>query len=179
MCNTCTFTSTHQRGGIWTTQCLFRQVNQSSVLYNEFKNGQYGDYYSEWKVDRVKEYVKKYEEFMDCLVFVVTLGGGMPPRATEVAKYMVTATATMFRTMFLYEDGGVYACPTNNKGNQIKQDNVVISRFFDYEASNILLYDMLFIRPFVVMMLHDSATNANHDDSATFLNYLFVHTPSQ
>jgi hypothetical protein len=113
---------------------------------------------------KCKEYLEKFYLFVELLLNLVHIGGGMPARATELTPYRLRSTGNDDRSVFWYGNH-VYIFSKYNKSSSITGRNRPIARFLDPRLSQLLLKDIFFVRPFAASLAADAAADDDDDDN--------------
>lgn len=122
-----------------------------------------------WNIKYVTKYLEKYDDLCKKFLLLVHLTSGMPARASELEKYLLSNSPYQIRTSF-YADGRIFFIPYYNKTDNIAEKKF-IARFMSKETSKLILDDILIIRPFVTM-LYSKVKNMNKKNE--YQNYFFV-----
>jgi superfamily II DNA helicase RecQ len=118
---------------------------------------------------RVRRYMADYDEYMENMVLVAHLGSGLPARSTELSTYTLINGRSSLRSIY-YSGGQVMLLCSYSKVRSLLQANRTIARFLDKEASDLMIKDQLFVRPFVAFL----AKKCLLDPSGRYLYHLWV-----
>jgi len=112
---------------------------------------------------KCKEYLEKFYLFVELLLTLVHVGGGMPARATELTPYRIRSTGHDDRSVFWFGNL-VYIFSKYNKSSSITGRNRPIARFLDTRLSQLMLKDIFFVRPFAASLVVHTAVDDDDDD---------------
>ena len=96
-------------------------------------------------------YLERYAKYMELLVCLIHIGGGMPGRGTELPQYRICDVDGNDRSVY-FLDGHVYLFARYNKSSATTDDCRPIARFLDRRLSEVVLRDLFYIRPWVILL---------------------------
>ena len=119
----------------------------------------------------IDEYLKILDEYNWKIAVLVHLTSGMPARATEIVTNMVRSSSCALRTVH-YAQRMVYLVTSYNKSNSSTGKTKKIARFVPQNVSDLLIADILYIRPLAAAMI----ATRSQEKSAEFHLSLFVNS---
>ena len=115
------------------------------------------------------QYIEMYAEYMDIIIALIHLGGGMPARGTELETYRICQGNGNDRSLY-WLDGQFYLFARYSKSSSMTGQNRPIARFFDVSLSFLLALDLFVVRPFVEYLANELGIN----DRQVYRTELFV-----
>lgn len=122
-------------------------IYSTSVTYNESKT---------------KKYISLYNKYINNLNVLIHIESGIPARATEMESTRIENGHSTQRNIFLLKNQ-VFTFLEYNKTRGITLANKEIARFMDVNVSKLLIKDLLYFRPLII--LFSNALNINHDNA--------------
>lgn len=100
-----------------------------------------------WSIKSIKEYCKEVNDFLETLLLLIHITGGQPARGSEITSLQHLNTA-FHRNVFV-EDGLVAFVIAYHKGYTCTGSTKIIHRYLPYEVSELLVYYLWLILPFL------------------------------
>lgn len=100
---------------------------------------------------KAMDFLESYAKYLEMLVPLVHIGGGMPARGTELVPYRICDTGNGDRSVF-WLDGHVYLYARYNKSSSMTGSSRPIARFLDKRLTKLMLRDLFLVRPFVILL---------------------------
>lgn len=117
-----------------------------------------------------KDYHRVHDQFVRCLLALIHISSGGPARGTELCSYTILNNGAVQRSLF-FDGSRVFFVPHHNKNNSKTGRMNRIARFVSPSDSELVLREILVVRPFVRFLLQQHGHNESLSDYA---NYLFV-----
>ena len=111
-----------------------------------------------WNHAAAKKYLELYDQLMENMILLVHLGSGMPARGTELSSYRVLNGKSSPRTVYILDDQVFFYC-TYSKSNAMTGNVKAIVRFLDPEASQLVVDELVMIRPFAIVLASQLGLN--------------------
>jgi hypothetical protein len=105
----------------------------------------------EFDSGKARDYIREYDEYIVNLLVAVHIGSGMPARATELETYCISNGISSIRTVY-YNQGQIMFYVEYSKTRAFREANRNVVRFMDEEMSEVLLKDLMIVRPFVTLL---------------------------
>ena len=111
-----------------------------------------------WDQRVARKYLETYDQLMENLVLLVHLGSGMPARGTELSTYRTVNGKSSPRTIYILGNRVFFYC-TYSKTNSMTGNIKAIVRFLDSEASQLVVDELMIIRPFAIVLASQLGLN--------------------
>jgi hypothetical protein len=109
----------------------------------------------------VVKWLTKYDNLERKILLLIHLLSGLPARGTELATYKLRNGPSCLRSVYV-EDGRIFFMPIYNKTRNVSRKNKFIVRFMDSRSSQLILEDIILLRPLAAAFNRSLDRNVNN-----------------
>lgn len=149
---------------------IIEHIVSSPALKRQWIKEIAGDGVIRWNEVMAGQYLQKYDKLCRLMLVLVHLASGMPARAPELATYTLTNGPSSQRSV-MFTGRRIFFVTEYSKTNNIIRGGRRIARIMDEESSQFIVQDLLYIRPFVRVLM----TYIKHGVPSDYQRYYFVH----
>jgi len=122
---------------------------------------------SSWNIESVKKYLEAKERFLELLMLIFHISGGMPARGTELGSIKFRNSQRSCRNFYVVH-GKAFFYTQYHKTRSMKLSSYHIVRYLPRRVGELAVLYLSYIRPFANLLYYQSIDEDNDTDSDFF-----------